>query len=43
MFDPQMMDTFFQIVQALRPVSANARPAARPPASPVALPLETGA
>ena len=43
MFDPQMTDTFFQIVQGLRPVSANARPAVRPPASRVALPLETGA
>jgi putative nucleotidyltransferase with HDIG domain len=43
MFDPQMTDTFFQIVQGLRPVSANARPAVRPPASRAALPLETGA
>jgi putative nucleotidyltransferase with HDIG domain len=43
MFDPQMTDVFFQIVQGLRPVSANARPAVRPPASRVPLPLETGA
>jgi putative nucleotidyltransferase with HDIG domain len=43
MFDPQMTDTFLQIVQGLRPVSANARPAVHPPASRVASPLETGA
>jgi putative nucleotidyltransferase with HDIG domain len=44
MFDPEMTDAFFQIVQGLRPVSANARPApTRPPAAHVAVPLETGA
>ena len=43
MFDPQMTDAFLQIVQGLRPVSANARPAVHTPASRVALPLETGA
>lgn len=43
MFDPRMTDTFFQIVQGLRPVSANARPAVRRPVSRLALPLETGA
>jgi HD-GYP domain-containing protein (c-di-GMP phosphodiesterase class II) len=43
MFDPQMTDTFLQIVHGLRPVSVNARPAVRPTSSRVALPLETGA
>jgi HD-GYP domain-containing protein (c-di-GMP phosphodiesterase class II) len=43
MFDPQMTDAFLQIVQGLRPVSVNARPATRPPAAPVRVPLETGA
>ena len=43
MFDPQMTDAFLQIVQGLRPVSANARPAGRTPAARVPVPLETGA
>jgi hypothetical protein len=43
MFDPQLTDTFFQIVQGLRPVSVNARPAVRPLAARLAVPLETGA
>ena len=43
MFDPQMTDAFLQIVQGLRPVSANARPAVRTTPARVQVPLETGA
>ena len=43
MFDPEMTDAFFQIVQGLRPVSANPRPATRPPTAHLAALLETGA
>ena len=43
MFDPQMTNAFLQIVWRLRPVSANDRPAKRPPPARGPLPVEASA